>query len=72
MISSGIDAVSGGITPDLRRMSEEVHRQLKSIVLGGAREALGMPRFDDVLTEEDLSLIQGYIIGRARETAGGY
>jgi quinohemoprotein ethanol dehydrogenase len=68
----GIDAVSGGITPDLRRMSGEVHQQLVSIVLDGAREPLGMPRFDDVLNEDDVSLIQGYIINRAKESAGGY
>jgi PQQ-dependent dehydrogenase (methanol/ethanol family) len=68
----GIDAVSGGITPDLRGMTEEVHQQLPNIVLGGSREPLGMPRFDDVLTKEDLTLIQGYIIARAKESAGDY
>ncbi len=68
----GIDAISGGITPDLRRMTEEVRQQMVSIVLGGARVPLGMPRFDDVLTEDDLTLIQGYIISRAKESAGGY
>jgi quinohemoprotein ethanol dehydrogenase len=65
----GIDVVSGGITPDLRRMTEEVHQQLVQIVLHGAREPLGMPRFDDVLSEDDLRLIQGYIISRAEESA---
>jgi PQQ-dependent dehydrogenase (methanol/ethanol family) len=67
----GIDAVSGGITPDLRRTSPQVHEQINDIVLGGAREALGMPRFDDVLDEQDVRLIQGYVLQRARDSAGG-
>lgn len=68
----GIDAVSGGITPDLRRTTAEVHEQLVSIVLGGSRAQLGMPRFDDKLDEDDVRLIQGYILQRARDSAGGY
>jgi len=68
----GIDAVSGGITPDLRRTTAAVHAQIAEIVLGGAREPLGMPSFADRLNEEDLRLIQGYILTRAHESAGGY
>jgi hypothetical protein len=41
-------------------------------VLRGVREPLGMPRFDDKLNEDDVRLIQGYILQRARESAGGY
>jgi PQQ-dependent dehydrogenase (methanol/ethanol family) len=68
----GINVVSGGITPDLRRTSAAVHAQIAEIVLRGAREPLGMPRFDDVLNEEDVRLIQGYILVRAHESAGGF
>jgi cytochrome c553 len=68
----GIDAVSGGIIPDLRRTTAQVHEQIVDIVLGGVREGLGMPRFDDSLDEDDVRLIQGYILYRARESAGGY
>jgi PQQ-dependent dehydrogenase (methanol/ethanol family) len=68
----GIDAEGGGITPDLRRTTAQVHEQIIDIVLGGAREALGMPRFDNSLDEDDVRLIQGYILQRARETAGEY
>ncbi|HSR15223.1 MAG TPA: PQQ-dependent dehydrogenase, methanol/ethanol family [Gemmatimonadales bacterium] len=68
----GVDVKSGGIVPDLRRASAEVHQQIATIVLGGARRALGMPQFDDVLDEGRLRLIQGYILSRARESAGGY
>jgi PQQ-dependent dehydrogenase (methanol/ethanol family) len=68
----GIDAVSGGITLDLRRMTVQVHEQIIDIVLGGVRAPVGMPRFDDSLDEDDVRLIQGYILQRARESAGGY
>ena len=40
-------------------------------MLGGAREPLGMPRFDDVLDSEDVRLIQAYVLRRALESAGG-
>jgi PQQ-dependent dehydrogenase (methanol/ethanol family) len=68
----GIDAAGGGITPDLRRTSAQVHSQINAIVLGGVREGLGMPRFDDSLDEDDVRMIQGYVLERARESAGGY
>jgi len=68
----GANAVSGGITPDLRRTSAQVHGQINDIVLGGAREGLGMPRFDDSLDEDDVRMIQGYILHRASESAGGF
>jgi PQQ-dependent dehydrogenase (methanol/ethanol family) len=66
----GLDAVSTGGVPDLRRASTAVHEVFEQIVLGGMRETLGMPRFDDVLTPEDVRLIQGFVLSRARESAG--
>jgi mono/diheme cytochrome c family protein len=68
----GMDVIGGGITPDLRRSTAEVHAQFVDIVLGGARASLGMPAWDDVYTPEEVRLIQGYILHRARESAGGY
>jgi PQQ-dependent dehydrogenase (methanol/ethanol family) len=68
----GQGVVSGGITPDLRRTTAEVHTQFADIVLGGARASLGMPAWDDVLDQEQVRLIQGYVLQRARESAGGY
>lgn len=67
----GMKAVSGGIVPDLRRTPARVHRRFADIVLGGLREPLGMPRFDDALDEDDVRMIQGYVLERARESAGG-
>ena len=68
----GMDAVSMGAVPDLRRATAAVHETFADIVLGGLREPLGMPPFDDLLDSEDVRLIQGYILHRARESAGGY
>ena len=47
----GFDAVAGSL-PDLRYASEAVHQRFEDIVFRGAREALGMPRFDDLLEVE--------------------
>ncbi|MGD9843338.1 MAG: PQQ-binding-like beta-propeller repeat protein, partial [Steroidobacteraceae bacterium] len=47
---------------DLRRMSAPVHATFKGIVLQGQRLPLGMPRFDDVLSEADADAIHAYII----------
>jgi PQQ-dependent dehydrogenase (methanol/ethanol family) len=66
----GIDVRSGGITPDLRRMSAGVHQQFAEIVLRGSREHLGMPAFDEAIDEEALRMIHGYILQRARESIG--
>jgi mono/diheme cytochrome c family protein len=38
-------------------------------VLGGERQALGMPSFGDVLSSAQASAIQAYILHRAHESA---
>ena len=65
----GIDAVSGGITPDLRRATDAVHAAFEDIVLGGQRAVLGMPSFEDRLDSEEVRRIQAYVLARAREAA---
>jgi quinohemoprotein ethanol dehydrogenase len=64
----GQNAVAGPI-PDLRYSTAEVHRQLDSIVRGGARAALGMPSFGDKITSAQLSAIQAFILSRAAAAA---
>ena len=61
----GIGAIAGPV-PDLRYSTAEVHAQLDSIVLGGARKALGMPWFGDKLDHAKLRAIQAYVISQAR------
>ena len=64
----GVEAVAGAL-PDLRYATLEVHRQFLSIVLGGARQELGMPSFGDLLTEQQARAIQAYVLARAAESA---
>lgn len=64
----GQDAVAGAL-PDLRYATAEVHQQFEAIVLGGARQALGMPSFGDLLTVEQARAIQAYVLFRAEESA---
>ncbi|MBI3790272.1 MAG: PQQ-dependent dehydrogenase, methanol/ethanol family [Gemmatimonadetes bacterium] len=57
--------VKGGAVPDLRRTSPAVHATIDSIVLGGARRALGMPSFAKDLTSAQVRLIQAYVLDQA-------
>jgi quinohemoprotein ethanol dehydrogenase len=61
----GLNVVSGGMTPDLRYMTPETHRQFKQIVLYGARAKQGMAPFADMFSEQDVEAIHAYIIDRA-------
>jgi quinohemoprotein ethanol dehydrogenase len=47
--------------PDLRRMSAAVHQTFNDIVLRGQRRALGMPQWDDVLSEADSNAIHAHL-----------
>jgi len=64
-VCHGVGAVGGGVLPDLRFAQREVHDAFPEIVLGGARESSGMPRFDDVLSTRELGWIQAYVLSRA-------
>jgi quinohemoprotein ethanol dehydrogenase len=54
-----------GLTPDLRRMSAEIHAGFKGIVLYGARRNKGMPQWDDVLNDVQADAIHAYLIDLA-------
>lgn len=68
MFCHGIGVIAGPI-PDLRYSTAEVHAQLESIVLGGARQQLGMPSFAGRLDSAKLKLIQAYIVSQAELAA---
>jgi quinohemoprotein ethanol dehydrogenase len=57
--------VDRGLSPDLRRMSADVHASFNDIVLRGARRASGMPQWDDALSENDADAIHAYLIDLA-------
>jgi quinohemoprotein ethanol dehydrogenase len=61
----GAQAVSGGLTPDLRYMTRKTHAEFKNIVLHGSRAKDGMAPFADMLSEQDADDIHAYLIERA-------
>ena len=61
----GMTATGNGIVPDLRRMPAAWHTMFRQVVLDGAMESAGMKSFRDVLTEDDVSAIQNYVLEQA-------
>lgn len=59
----------GGVA-DLRHMTAETRAKFKDIVLGGAYLEKGMANFSDLLDEDQLKDIEGYLIARANEDWG--
>ena len=66
----GPDVESSGLVPDLRYATSETHEGIEGIVLGGARQALGMPSFAADLDVDQVRAIQAYILERASQSAG--
>jgi len=64
----GVGAMSGGLTPDLRKSDPAVYAALEAIVLKGALEPLGMPNFGKYLTTDDLDKIKAYLVHRRIES----
>ena len=59
-----------GNLPDLRRLEPGTHSVFNAIVLGGAYQAKGMGRFDDVLSPADANAIHAYVIDLAWQLKG--
>jgi mono/diheme cytochrome c family protein len=57
--------------PDLRRSAAATHAAFHEIVLHGALQPMGMPRWDDVLDEKKVDQIHAYIISVARAAYAG-
>ncbi len=64
----GINALSGGLVPDLRYLKDDGHEQFAAIVKG-ARIAQGMPSYGHVIPDEQIELIHQYVIKRSHELA---
>jgi quinohemoprotein ethanol dehydrogenase len=56
-----------GVVPDLRRASAATHSAFHEIVLRGALQPRGMPRWDDVFSASQVDQIHAYIISVARD-----
>jgi len=63
----GVGAISGGTLPDLRRMQPFSHGNFELIVRGGLLQGAGMPRFDEVLSAEEVADIHAYLLAKAHE-----
>ncbi len=68
-VCHGLQVVGGGVIPDLRFASRRVHEEFVAIVLGGTRQAQGMPSFAGRLESDEVRAIQAYVLARAREDA---
>ncbi|MFP3550910.1 PQQ-dependent dehydrogenase, methanol/ethanol family [Paraburkholderia sp. SIMBA_049] len=66
----GVGAVSGGLTPDLRKSASQTFDGYSAIVRGGALEPLGMPKFGAYLTQDDVEKIKSYVVSRRRADLG--
>ena len=55
------------VAPDLRLMTLDTHADFQNIVITGARSELGMPDFEDALTNEQMEAIRSFIVTQARE-----
>jgi len=64
----GINAISGGVVPDLRYLTPAKHQQFAGI-LYGARIPKGMPSFNGVLTMDQVELIRQYLVKRSHDLA---
>jgi len=65
----GLGAVSGGTAPDLRASQAPLSNDVfADIVHKGSLASAGMPRFEDLSTEE-IAALQNYIRSAARSTA---
>ena len=63
----GNAAISPGVTPDLRRMDENIRSHFQDIVRGGMLKDRGMASFADLISEEEAEAIKSYIQKRAIE-----
>ncbi|MFT4613009.1 MAG: quinohemoprotein ethanol dehydrogenase [Bacteroidia bacterium] len=63
----GAGVVSDGSVPDLRKLDNIWYEQFDAVVLNGTMEAMGMPRFDSVLTPQQSAEIKAYVLDLARD-----
>ncbi|HEM46966.1 MAG TPA: PQQ-dependent dehydrogenase, methanol/ethanol family, partial [Alphaproteobacteria bacterium] len=66
----GLGAESSGLNPDLRYATPETHARWNEIVLGGSRQAVGMPSFADRIGPDDAQAIRAWVIARAHRRPG--
>ncbi|QUD89276.1 PQQ-dependent dehydrogenase, methanol/ethanol family [Phenylobacterium montanum] len=60
-------ALGPSVTPDLRKLSPQMHQAFEDIVLHGVAGPLGMERFDDLLKPADVKAIHAYLIDQQKQ-----
>lgn len=55
----------GSAVPDLRYLDATQHALFEKTVREGLHEPAGMPRFDDLLSKDEVRLIQAYVLSQA-------
>ncbi|HEX5739500.1 MAG TPA: c-type cytochrome, partial [Hydrogenophaga sp.] len=65
----GLNAVSGGVVPDLRYLSPKKHETFLGVVYG-AKINKGMPSFNGVIPPEEVERIRQYILKRGHDLKG--
>ena len=65
-VCHGTGVISGGVLPDLRRLTQEKHEIWDAIVLGGMLRDIGMPAFGQILNKDDSDAVHAFVIERAR------
>ncbi|MDB5972540.1 MAG: qbdA [Hydrocarboniphaga sp.] len=68
-VCHGLGAVSGGVIPDLRHSPIPRTATFDAVVLKGALQSNGMPSFAGVITAEQLTMIQAYVLDAASKEA---
>jgi quinohemoprotein ethanol dehydrogenase len=58
------------VTPDLRKLTPELHAAFKDIVLNGLFAAQGMEKFGDLLSDAEIEAIHAYLIDQQRQAYG--
>jgi mono/diheme cytochrome c family protein len=68
LLCHGFGAYSNGVVPDLRRSPMLSNKAAwDAVVLGGAKESLGMPNWSGKISPEDVEAIRAYIADRAKQ-----
>ena len=62
----GLNAISGGVVPDLRYLDDNKHAAFPAYV-SGALINKGMPNFSDILQREDMELLRQYLVKRTQD-----
>ncbi len=66
-ICHGAGVTSSSQVPDLKYLPEATHARWNAVVVDGIMSGLGMPGFDDVLSESDSEDIQRFVIATTKQ-----